>query len=100
MLDPGVACGVNGAGTARFVFNYRNDAPATLHTITTADVFSCTQAMVFRNDPAASGNLANDYAIVKLDRVATPRFTPAPVRTTMAPLAAGLKVGTIASYSL
>ncbi len=95
--SPTPPCGANGAGKARFVFNYRNDAPGVVHNITSADVFSCVEAKVLRNDAIATGNFGNDYAIVRLDRKATPRFTPAAVRTSVAPLAGGQKVAAIGS---
>lgn len=57
----------------RVVFNYRMEDESTLNTITSADVFNC-------QDIVASTFETIDYAIIRLDRSATPRFAPASVR--------------------
>jgi len=66
----------------RFVFNFYRTSATTLQTVTTQDIFSC-QSVVASFDSGKQG-LVNgkyqDYAIVRLDRAATPRFTPAPIR--------------------
>lgn len=81
----------------RFVFNYYRPTATTLQTVTTADIFSCA-AIVARAQGTVSGqNL--DYAVVRLDRAATPRFTPAPVRTGDTALANGARVAVIGSGS-
>jgi hypothetical protein len=81
----------------RFVFKFDRPSAGTLETITTADVFSC-QAIVARQQAVVNGrNL--DFAIVRLDRAATPRFQPAPIRAGNSPLAVGQNVAVIGSGS-
>jgi V8-like Glu-specific endopeptidase len=76
----------------RFVFRFYRASASTLATITTDDIFSCSQIVVRRAPPANESGL--DYAIVRLDRTATPRFVPAPVRrgNTALPTGQGLAV--------
>lgn len=81
----------------RFVFNFYRPSALTLQTVTTADVFSC-QSIVVRQQAVVGGrNL--DYAIVRIDRSASPRFTPAPVRTAATALSVGQNVAVIGSGS-
>lgn len=65
----------------RFVFNYFMDSATVRRTITTADIFSCKQIL------ARSETTTVDFAVVLLDRPATPRFEPAPVRKAASALA-------------
>lgn len=67
----------------RVVFNYYMDTATTRHTITTQDVFSCKQILTRAETTTV------DYAVIKLDRPATPRFTPAVVRKAKTPLSVG-----------
>ncbi|MGA9526112.1 MAG: trypsin-like peptidase domain-containing protein [Myxococcaceae bacterium] len=62
-----------------FVFKYAMRDDASLEVITRDDVFSCTGIVRRELGTTADGNL--DYAVVRIDRKATPRFTPAPVVT-------------------
>lgn len=81
----------------RFVFKFYRPTATTLETITTADIFSC-QSIVARQQAVVNGrNL--DYAVVRLDRSAAPRFTPAPVRAGGSPVAVGQNVTVIGSGS-
>jgi V8-like Glu-specific endopeptidase len=81
----------------RFVFKFYRTAATALQTVTTADVFSC-QSIVARAQGTINGqNL--DYAVVRLDRAATPRFTPAPVRAGNTALSVGQPVTVIGSGS-
>ena len=81
----------------RFVFNFYRTSATAMQPVTTADIFSC-QSIVVRQQSTVNGrNL--DYAIVRLDRAATPRFTPAPVRTATTALAVGANVTVIGSGS-
>ncbi|AKJ07333.1 trypsin-like peptidase [Archangium gephyra] len=81
----------------RLVFNYYRPAAGTLQPVTTADIFSCT-SIVARQQATVNGqNL--DFAVLRLDRAATPRFTPAPVRTGNTALTAGQNVAVIGSGS-
>ncbi|QRN99011.1 trypsin-like peptidase domain-containing protein [Archangium violaceum] len=77
----------------RFVFNYYRPSADTLRTVTTADIFNCSSIVVRQQGTVGSQNL--DYAILRLDRAATPRFTPAPVRTSNTALASGQNVAVI-----
>jgi len=65
--------------STRFVFNYYRTSATGMHAVTSADVFSC--ASIVTRQQATVGGREIDYAILRLDRAATPRFTPAPVRT-------------------
>jgi Trypsin-like peptidase domain/Bacterial pre-peptidase C-terminal domain len=83
--------------STRFVFKFYRPTATTLDTITTADIFSCT-SIVARQQAVVNGrNL--DYAVVRIDRPATPRFTPAPIRAGSSPLAVGQNVAVIGSGS-
>jgi V8-like Glu-specific endopeptidase len=83
--------------STRFVFNYYRTSAQTMHTVTTADIFSCA-SIVAREQRTVSGRQL-DYAILRLDRAATPRFTPAPVRTATGALTANQGVAVIGSGS-
>jgi V8-like Glu-specific endopeptidase len=70
----------------RLVFNYYMESESDRATITSDDVFSCAELVVHE---LSSGREVLDYAILRLDRPATPRHSPAPVRTAVAPLSSG-----------
>jgi hypothetical protein len=76
----------------RVVFNYHRTTADTLRTLTTADIFKCT-AIVVRKQGSV------DFALVRLDRPATPRFAPAPVKTGNTALTPGQNVAVIGSGS-
>jgi len=81
----------------RFVFNFYRPSATTLQTITTADIFSC-QSIVARQQAVVNGqNL--DFAVLRLDRAATPRFVPAPIRAGNSALAVGSSITVIGSGS-
>ena len=80
-----------------FVFRYYRDAPGSLHQVTSEDVFPCAEVVVRQLGTVGGQNL--DYAIVRIDRDATPRFTPAPVRPGNDPLAQGANVAVIGNGS-
>ncbi|MCP3139935.1 trypsin-like serine peptidase [Pyxidicoccus xibeiensis] len=81
----------------RFVFNFYRNGAGSMQPVTSQDIFSC-QSIVVRQQATVGGrNL--DYAIVKLDRAATPRFTPAPIRAGNAALPVGTSVTVIGSGS-
>ncbi|AKQ67243.1 Trypsin domain protein [Myxococcus hansupus] len=61
----------------RFVFNYYRDSPISYQRVTAQDVFQCAKVEVAKY--GYWNGLAYNYAIIRLDRSATPRFTPAPV---------------------
>jgi V8-like Glu-specific endopeptidase len=84
-------------GNTRFVFKFYRPAANALEAVTTADIFSC-QSIVARQQSTVNGrNL--DYAVVRLDRAATPRFTPAPVRAGNSAIPVGSVVAVIGSGS-
>ncbi|KFE62680.1 trypsin domain protein [Hyalangium minutum] len=81
----------------RFVFNFYRPAAGALQTVTTADIFSC-QSIVARQQAVVNGqNL--DFAVVRLDRAAAPRFTPAPIRAGNSALPVGTSITVIGSGS-
>jgi hypothetical protein len=77
----------------RIVFNYYRPTADALRTVTTEDVFSCA-AVVAREQRQEL-----DYAVVRLDRPAAPRFTPAPMRAGSSALADGQPVAVIGTGS-
>ncbi|WNG50556.1 trypsin-like peptidase domain-containing protein [Archangium minus] len=81
----------------RLVFNYYRPSAGTLQPVTTADIFTCTSIVARQQGTVNGQNL--DYAILRLDRPATPRFTPAPVRTGNTALSVGQNVAVIGSGS-
>jgi hypothetical protein len=81
----------------RFVFNFYRTSATALQTVSTADIFSC-QSIVVRQQAVVNGqNL--DYAVVRLDRAATPRFVPAPIRAGNSALPVGTPITVIGSGS-
>jgi hypothetical protein len=75
----------------RFMFNYHYTAAGALHASSPDAVFSCRRIEAL-SVPASGSDMAPDYAIVRLDRSAVPRFQPAPVRRASTPLDAGQHV--------
>lgn len=97
VLTAGHCISATSCANTRFVFNYYRPAAGALQTVTTSDIFSC-QSVVARQQAIVDGrNL--DFAVVRLDRSAAPRFTPAPVRAGNSPMAAGQNVAVIGSGS-
>ncbi|XXF77085.1 serine protease [Myxococcaceae bacterium GXIMD 01537] len=80
-----------------FVFKYYKTSDTALETITTEDVFNCKSIVVRKNPEEHGGDL--DYAIIRLDRKATPRFTPAPVRAGNTALTVGQNLAVIGASS-
>jgi V8-like Glu-specific endopeptidase len=79
----------------RIVFNYYRPAEGESPRVTSEDVFQCASIVARRYGLQGTRNL--DYAIVRLDRPATPRFTPAPVRPGNTALNVGQNVATVGS---
>jgi hypothetical protein len=77
-----------------FVFNFRRDPNGLTHTVTSADVFRCVDVVAIQR---GSISAPADYAILRLDRSATPRFSPASVRVDRSILATGQNVAMIGS---
>lgn len=80
-----------------FVFGYSYAQQGQLGTSTIEDVYSCQRVVAHALNEGASGKA--DYAIVQLDRPATPRYTPANVASQFPSLAAGSGVVMIGSPS-
>jgi hypothetical protein len=81
----------------RIVFNYYRPGDGALQTVTTEDIFSCAAVVV--NERSNNNRETPDYAIIRLDRPATPRFTPAPVARAPLPVSTGETVAVIGSGS-
>ncbi|NMO15200.1 trypsin-like serine protease [Pyxidicoccus fallax] len=80
-----------------FVFNFYRTAEGALQQVTTQDIFRCTA--IVAHELGNTNGRTLDYSILRLDRPATPRFTPAPVRTGNTALAVGQNVAVIGSGS-
>ncbi len=83
--------------TTRFVFKYYRTTATALERVTTEDVFSCARIVARSERTEADG--VHDYAIIKLDRRASPRFSPAPVVEGRALRVTGQRVAVIGSGS-
>ncbi len=83
--------------STRFVFNFYRPAAGALQPVTTADIFSCSSIVARQQSTVNGRNL--DFAVLRLDRPAAPRFAPAPVRAGNAAMAAGQNVAVIGSGS-
>lgn len=79
--------------STRFVFQYAKASASSLETISTADIFSCAGVVARAITPSV------DYAVVRLNRSASPRFTPAPVRRSSSSLVTGARVAVIGTGS-
>jgi hypothetical protein len=92
VLTAGHCISAASCADTRFVFNFYRTSVWGLQTVTTQDIFSCASVVVRQVSGA-------DYAVVRLDRSAVPRFTPAPVRPERAALANSWPLGVIGSGS-
>lgn len=97
VLTAGHCIDASRCGDYRFVFRFYRDGPGSLRQITSEDVFACAEVVVRRYETISEPVL--DFAVVRLDRSAAPRFTPAPVRPGDPPLAPGANVAVIGSGS-
>ena len=79
--------------STRFVFKFYRTSATALATVTTADVFSCASIVTRQQGTVNGQNL--DFAVIRLDRAATPRFTPAPIRDGNTALNVGQNVAVI-----
>ncbi|SEM74274.1 Trypsin-like peptidase domain-containing protein [Stigmatella aurantiaca] len=88
-------CVVNAAECANtyFVFNFYRTADGVMQQVTSQDIFHCSSIVAHQLDWSL------DYSILRLDRPATPRFTPAPVRQGNTALSEGQNVAVIGSAS-
>ena len=86
ILTAGHCISNSSCGSTRFAFDFYYTAPNQLQSISTSDVYSCSQVLV-RKEGNFSG-LTLDHAIVKLDRPVTGR-TPATVQTNATALSNG-----------
>lgn len=80
-------CVQGGCGNNLWVFDYYYRAEDDLAEITSDDVFECRRVVV-QSVPGWGGDSA-DYAIIQLDRSATPRFQPAAFNPDTWPVAVG-----------
>ncbi len=76
-----------------FVFGLHHDGPGKLHPITSDDVFHCAGLLEVDGLPAF--DRPRDVAVLRLDRPATPRFEPVPVRGPNAAVTQGQALATI-----
>lgn len=81
----------------KWAFNFYRPGENALQTMTTQDIFSCKEIVVRRDN--TSGGRTLDFAIIRLDRSAAPRFTPAPIRAGNTAMTAGANVAVIGSGS-
>lgn len=79
--------------TQRFVFGYYRDSATALHPVTIDDVFECDDLVAWQNGMEGTRNL--DYAVVRLTRSASPRFTPVAVRRAAGPVTAAAPLAVI-----
>jgi V8-like Glu-specific endopeptidase len=80
-------CVDRGCNGLVWVFRYYMESEDQRATTTVDDIYACDQVII--QELGRSGGREYDYAIVRLDRPATPRFTPAPVRLTGTPMQVG-----------
>lgn len=83
--------------STRFVFKFARSSATALETVTADDVFSCASIVARSDTQTAQG--VSDFALIRLNHRATPRFVPAPVRRSTAALVTGQRVGVIGSGS-
>lgn len=83
--------------STRFVFKFARSSATALETVTADDVFSCASIVARSETQTAQG--VSDFALIRLNRSAAPRFVPAPVRRSTAALLTGQRVGVIGSGS-
>ncbi|WP_426754839.1 trypsin-like serine peptidase [Myxococcus sp. Y35] len=91
---------VTGAADCRdykWVFNFYRPNANAVQTLTTQDVFSCKEIVAHHYGTSNGRNL--DYAIIRLDRPAAPRFAPAPIRAGNSAIPTGTNVAVIGSGS-
>jgi len=81
----------------RVVFGYYYESQGSLSTVTSEDVFSCVSRRAWALEDA--NGLSLDYAIVQLDRSASPRYTPATVNADSRGIVEGTSVAVIGSGS-
>ena len=72
-----------------FVFGYWYDDTSTLQVATRGDVFTCAQVVV------SSFNQRMDWAVIQLDRPATPEFSPVTIEPTRAPVEVGESIALV-----
>lgn len=98
ILTAGHCVTARGCSGNRVVFNYAYSNPNGRLEISADDVFSCSEVLVHRV-PDSLGDGTFDYAIVRLDRKATPRFTPARIVDPFYGLQTGEQIVTISATS-
>jgi hypothetical protein len=94
VLTAGHCLNAQSCARSLFVFGFVSDAQGQVRTAVPADhVFACARVVARLN------GTADDYAVVQLDRPATPTFTPATVRTSQGLLAQGTALVMVGSPS-
>ena len=93
VLTAGHCVDASTCADTRLVFNFFTVAQGQPMGVTTDDVFSCS-SIVARELGTVNGDLL-DFAVIRLDRSAVPRFSPAPVRQERTELAQSQRVGMI-----
>ena len=73
----------------RFVFGYYLATPGSPVEVTSAEVFRCQEVVLRRLNGTSRPEATQDYALVRLDRSAAPRFRPVPRRPSQDPLRVG-----------
>ncbi len=80
--------------STRFVFKFARSSATALEPVTADDVFSCAGIIARAETQTAQG--VSDFALIRLNRRATPRFVPAQVRlSSSSTLVTGQRVGVI-----
>ncbi|WP_164014678.1 trypsin-like peptidase domain-containing protein [Pyxidicoccus trucidator] len=97
VLTAGHCINASTCANTRMVFNFYRASAFGPQTVTTQDIFSCSSVVV--RELGTVGGKVLDHAIVRLDRSAAPRFTPAPVNPANAALASAQGVAVIGSGS-
>lgn len=87
VLTAGHCVGVDDCGSNRWVFRYLYESEGELSPLTAEDVYNCEETLVRRVSSTRDGEW--DYAIIRLDRPATPRHEPAAFALPLAAVATG-----------
>ncbi|NPC72730.1 trypsin-like peptidase domain-containing protein [Corallococcus exiguus] len=91
-------CVGTSCGAQAWVFGYYRTNATTVASMSSADYFTCKEMVLNRRRESGSSWI-EDYAIIRLDRPATPRFTPARVAFGNHPFPQGQAMALIGSPS-
>src|SRR5262249_10188012 len=70
-----------GCSNMAFAFNYLRDQAGAVNKLPTDDVFFCNSVVT-----VSAESDVKDYAVIRLDRAATPRYRPIPIQPYAKPL--------------